>query len=524
MADAAATAEHYAKSNIWLTAMVVTLPTFMVVLSTSVANVILPHIAGSLSASVEDSTWVLSSYLIANAIAIPVAGWLGSVFGRRNYFVFCSLGFGLASLLCGLAPSLGWLVVFRVLQGLFGGGLQPVTQAILVDTFPPKRRAMGMAVYGLTVIIAPIAGPIAGGWVVDEYSWRWVFLANVPIGVVAAFLTWRLIADPPFLRRRTGAEVRFDGVGFAFLCLGLGCLQLTLDLGERSGWFMADHIVLLSIAAGLGLIWFVLWELRQHDPLVNLRLLRNRDFAIASGVMFLYGLVLYSTTAILPLFAQSILGYNAMLSGAVLAPSGLATMVVMPVVGLLEQRIDARWLMASGFLIIAISLVLMGGFTATVDFRHVAMARALQGLGFGLTFVPINTVAYAFVPKEARSDASCLLNLVRNVGAGIGIALSMAMVTHAAETHRVVMLAHLTPYDHAYQQSLAGMTALYRQASGDASLAALAAQAAVSHVAAFQAHMLAYRDQFRWLALGVFLTLPLTVLMRSSRRQAVPSA
>lgn len=514
MAGPGVVGESYAKSNIWLTAVVATLPTFMEVLNTSVANVTLPQISGSLSAGVEDATWVLTSYLIANAVAMPLSGWCGAVLGRRNFFVLCVIGFSLASLLCGMAPSLGWLVFFRVLQGLAGGGMQPITQAILVDTFPVQRRAMGMAVFGLTVVIAPIIGPVAGGWIAEDYSWRWIFLVNLPIGAVAAGLAWWLIADPPWLRRRGRAGLRIDHIGIGLLCLGLGCMQLFLDLGERSGWFAADRIFVLAVLAGLGLVLFVVWELRHPDPILNLRLLRERNFALACGIMLLFGLMLYSTTVVLPMFTQAVLGYTPMLSGEALAPGGIATMILMPVVGALAPRMDARWMVAGGFLVIALSLVLMGGFTSGVDYPHVALARALQGVGLAFTFVPINALAYAFVPKEVRSEASSILSLARNIGASIGIALSTAMVVSATAEHRSVLVGHLTPYDQPYVAAVAAATAQQAHATGDPVHAWLAAQAGIAGLAALQTQTLAFVDQFRWLGLGTLFMVPLVLLMR----------
>ena len=508
---AVARPEHFSKVNPWLTAVVATLPTFMEVLNTSIANVTLPHMAGSLGAAIEDSTWVLTSYLVANAVVMPLSGWFSSLMGRRNFYVLCVAAFTISSVLCGFATSLPMLVFFRLLQGLGGGGLQPITQAILVDTFPPQRRAMGMAVYGMTVVVAPIIGPILGGWLAETYSWRWIFFINVPIGAISGFLAYTLIADPPYLPRRkfVGSEVDYISIGL--LSVWLGGLQMSLDLGERYDWMSSDTIFMLAISSFAAGAIFLARQWWLPRPLINLRLLGERNFALSVAVMTLFGFMLYATTAVLPLFMQTVLGYTSVTSGAALAPGGLAILILMPLVGMIGPKHDVRLIIAAGFVITAISLWQMGGFTMDVDYRSIVASRALQGVGLAFTFVPINSLAYAFVNREQRNEASSILALGRNVGASVGIAVATTLVTRGAEAHRTYLVAHLTPYDPAYVHALGG-------AVGDPSPSLLAQ---LSAMVSLHARGLAFVEEFTLLGTGVLLMVPLVLLMR---RPPVPVA
>jgi DHA2 family multidrug resistance protein len=519
--SSAAAQDSFSRHNPWLTAVVATLPTFMEVLNTSIANVTLPHMAGSLGAAVEDSTWVLTSYLVANAIIMPLSGWFASLMGRRNFYVACVIAFTVASVLCGLATSMPMLVFFRLLQGLGGGGLQPITQAILVDTFPVQKRAMGMAVYGMTVVVAPIIGPILGGWIAETYTWRWIFFLNLPIGLISAALAFRLIEDPPYLKRKDLSRLSVDYLSIGLLTVWLGGLQMALDLGERLDWLSSDVIFLLGVASCATGVLFLVRQWHAREPLVNLRLLRERNFALSTIVMALFGFILYSTTALLPLFMQTVLGYTSTTSGAALAPGGVAVMLLMPIVGMLGPRVDVRWVIAVGYLVIAWSLWLMAEFNLEVDFGTIITARSIQGVGLAFTFVPINALAYAYVAKEARNEASSILSLARNIGASIGIALATVLVTRSGEAHRTYLVSHLTPFDPAYRQALDGSIARGLSASGDPVMSSLAAQTGLSQLAGLQAHGLAYLDAFAVLSLGVLLMVPLVLLMR---RPAQPAA
>lgn len=505
----------HAPHNPWLIAVVATLATFMEVLDTSIANVSLPHIAGNLGASITDSTWVLTSYLVANAIVLPATAFLSSAIGRRNYYMLSVTIFTVSSLLCGLAPNLPVLVVFRLLQGLGGGGLQPLTQAILVDTFPPKMRGMGMAVYGMTVVVAPVIGPTLGGWITDNYSWRWVFLINVPIGLVALSLSLRFISDPPFLRRRRGAERwRGDFIGLSLVGIGLGSMQMVLDLGEREDWFSSGWIRAASALAVLGLGLGIYWSLRHKDPMVNLRVLGERNLGLSCLHMLIFGAVLYGTTALLPLMLQTQLGYTAMQSGMALSPGGVVVAVLMPLVGFLVTRVDPRWMVLTGIAVISASLLDMASFSPQVDFKTVVLARMLQGFGLAFIFVPINTIAYARVHASERNAASSLMSIARNIGGSIGIGYTSTMVARSTQTHRAVMTEHASIYEPQYRHAAEALQQRLLPAVGDPLRAERMSQALLSQQIEHQASLLAYVEQFRFLALAFLILIPVVLYMR----------
>src|SRR5581483_85298 len=397
--------------NPWIIALAVTLATFMEVLDTSIANVALPHIAGSLSAGTDESTWVLTSYLVSNAIVLPLSGWISTIIGRKRFYMTCVAIFTLSSLLCGLSLNLGMLIFFRVLQGIGGGGLQPSEQAILADTFPPAKRGMAFAVYGIAVVMAPAIGPTLGGWITDNYTWRWIFFLNIPVGILSLTLTSRLIQDPPFLRRRKLSELKVDYTGLGLIAVGLGALQVVLDKGQRDDWLESNFILFLSLISAAALIFLVLWEWRQKDPVVDLHLFRERTFASANVLMFMLGFALLGSTLLLPLFMQTLLGYTAEQAGLGLSPGGFAIMLLMPLVGFLLSRYDARWLMMFGLCVLSFSLFHMTSFDLQVDFRTVVWARVIQASGLAFLFVPINTAAYSQLPREKNNAASGLMNL-----------------------------------------------------------------------------------------------------------------
>jgi DHA2 family multidrug resistance protein len=509
---------YHAAGNPWLIAVVATLATFMEVLDTSIANVALPHISGNLGAELTQSTWILTAYLVSNAIVLPLSAWASSLIGRKNFYMLCVSLFGVSSLLCGLAPSLGWLVFFRLLQGLGGGGLQPSTQAILVDTFPPRQRGMGMAVYGITVVVAPVIGPTLGGWITDNFSWRWIFFINVPVGIVSLLLTSRLITDPPYLQRRAGAErFRIDYVGIALLSIGLGTLQMVLDLGERYEWFANNWIALLAATSIACLLAVVYWECHHPDPIVNLRLLANRNFGLATLTMLVFGLVLFGSLVLLPLFVQSLLGYTAYLSGLVLSPGGLVVMVLMPLIGWMVSRFDARWMIVFGALCIAASLWMMGRFSLGVDFRTVVWARIVQGFGLAFIFVPVNTLAYATIPARQRNQASSLISLARNIGASVGIAVVATLLSRHTQANQALMVRHASPYSEVYRQQSERLTGALDAALPDPDAAERAAPTILAQRLRAQAGMLAYVEEFRTLALASLLVAPLVLAMRRVR-------
>ena len=386
--------------NPWIIALTVMLATFMEVLDTSVANVSLPHIAGNLAASLDESTWVLTAYLVSNAIVLPLAGWFSTLFGRKRFYMFCVAVFTVASCLCGFAPSLDALIVFRILQGLGGGALQPISQAILVESFPKKKHGMAMAVYGMGVVLAPTIGPTLGGWITDSYSWRWIFFINVPVGILSLTLTTLLIFDPPYLRRRTFGNFRMDYTGLGLIATGLGFLEVFLDEGQRKDWFSSPLIVISASIAGACLILAVVWEIWHEDPVVELRLLRDRRFAIGTFTMFGLGFVLYASTVLLPMFLRTLMGYDALTSGMALSPGGVAVVLLMPLVGILLSRFEPRWLVAFGLAVSALGLFQMAGFNTQIDFRTAATARIVQSIGMAFLFVPINTAG--ILPDRQR--------------------------------------------------------------------------------------------------------------------------
>ena len=491
----------------WIIALTVTLATFMEVLDTSIANVALPHIAGNLSASVNESTWVLTSYLVANAIVLPLSGWFSSLFGRKRFYMACVALFTISSALSGLAPTLGWLVFFRVLQGLSGGGLQPTEQAILADAFPPAQFGMAMAIYGMAVVAAPILGPTLGGWITDNFSWRWIFFINIPVGIVSLVMTSRLIQDPPgFKRLDLTKGFKFDSVGLSLVALGLASLQIVLDKGQESDWFSSPWIVGLSVAAVVGLVGAVVWELNVDEPVVDLRLLGDRNFAVAIVFMCVLGAVFNGSNVLLPQFLQGLMGYTATAAGLALSPSGFVLMAMMPVAGMLVTKVQPRWLIAAGFAFVGTSMLLTRGLTLGIDMRYVILTRMVFSVGGPLLFIPINVAAYAFVPKGKNNSASGLINLARNMGASVGIAGLGTVLERRAQFHQSVLVSHMTPYDGAFTSALAAT----RQVAGgtERSLAMLYG------VVQQQAALLSYADGFQILAFGTFAIIPFVLLLK----------
>jgi MFS transporter, DHA2 family, multidrug resistance protein len=499
--------------NPWIIAVVVTMATFMEVLDTSIANVSLPHIAGSLSAGTDESTWVLTSYLVSNAIVLPLSGWISSIIGRKRFYMSCVAIFTISSLLCGLAPNLGMLIFFRVLQGAGGGGLQPSEQSILADTFPPAKRGMAFAVYGLAVVMAPAIGPTLGGWITDNFTWRWIFLLNIPIGILSLLLTQRLIHDPPNMIRKKLSELRVDYVGLGFVALGLGTLQVVLDKGQRDDWFESHFILTLAIVAAASLIFVIFWEWHHKDPVIDLHLFRNRTFASANLMMFMLGFALLGSTLLLPLFMQTMLGYTAERAGMALSPGGFAIMLMMPVVGFLLSRWDARKLMVFGLLVLGFSLFHMTSFNLEVDFSTVMWARTMQAIGMAFLFVPINTMAYAYLPKDKNNAASGLMNLARNIGGSVGISVVTTLLDRRAQVHQVFLSGHLSASNPALRNTLAAASA----AMGGTVNTTQKAYAMVQNMVVRQSTMLAYIDNFWLLGIAIFCMVPLAFFMKRAK-------
>ncbi|HUO34542.1 MAG TPA: DHA2 family efflux MFS transporter permease subunit [Candidatus Acidoferrum sp.] len=500
--------------NPWIIALTVTLATFMEVLDTSVANVSLPHIAGSLSSGQDESTWILTSYLVSNAIVLPMSGWFSALIGRKRFYMSCVALFTVSSFLCGLAPSLGWLIFFRVVQGAGGGGLQPSEQAILADTFPPKQRGMAFAVYGMAVVLAPAIGPTLGGWITDNFDWRWIFFINIPVGILSLFLTQRLITDPPYLQEKKRSTFRVDYIGLGLLAVGLGFLQVVLDKGERDDWLSSHFILTFSIISVVCLVALIFWEWFHEHPIIDLHLFRERSFAIGNLLMFLVGFALLSSTVLLPLFMQTLLGYTAERAGFALMPGGFAIIICMPLVGFLLSRYDARRLLLFGLAMLSFSLFHMTTFDTLIDFRTVATARVFQAMGLAFLFVPINTAAYAFLPKGKNNEASGLINLARNVGGSVGISIVTTMLDRRAQFHQQNLSDHLYNGNSHFSAALHSMTQMFVARGASLSQATHQAYALMGQLLGQQATTLAYIDNFWLLGVATMAMIPFVFLMK----------
>jgi DHA2 family multidrug resistance protein len=508
-----------------LVAITVTLATFMEVLDTSIANVALPHISGSLSAGQDESTWVLTSYLVANAIILPMSGWFSSLVGRKRFYMTCVGLFTISSLLCGLAPSLGWLIVFRILQGLGGGGLQPSEQAILADTFEPKKRGMAFALYGVAVVTAPALGPTLGGWITDNFDWRWIFFINIPVGILSIFLTSQVVEDPPHLKEQQKKKGRIDFIGFALIALGLGALQIILDKGEREDWFNSTFIIGFTITAAVSLLVAIVWELRQKNPIVDLRLLRERNFAMANVMMFSLGFVLLGSTVLLPLMLQTLMGYTATEAGMALSPGGVVIILILPFVGMaLSKGVQAKWMIMCGLVISAIGLIWMSHFSLGISFQDAVLARIVQAAGIAFLFVPINTIAYAFLPKNKNNDASGLVNLSRNIGASVGIAFATTLVARRSQVHQHVLAEHASNLNPQYLQTLGSLKGTLVAHGMSLVEAAQHAPAMIYHMVQQQASMLAYVDVFKMMAIVFLAVIPVAMLLKKTKPGEAPIA
>jgi MFS transporter, DHA2 family, multidrug resistance protein len=492
--------------NPWFIAITVTIATFMELLDTSIANVSLPHIAGGLATSYDESTWVLTSYLVANAVVLPLSAWLSRVFGRKRYYMACVAIFSVSSVLCGLAPSLGLLIAFRVLQGIGGGGLAPVEQAILVDTFPGAKRAAAFALYSMAIVTAPAIGPILGGWITDSFSWRWIFFINLPLGVLSLFLTSRLVSDPPAFqeevaRLRKSGHLKIDVVGILLVAVGFACLEVVLDRGQQEDWLGSSLITTFLVVALLSLAIAYLWEWHYEDPVVEVKLLKDRNFALASSFYFLFGIVLFGSTVLIPQILQSLYGYTATDAGFVLGPGAFVIVLLAPVVVRLVKRIPVRALITFGYVMLALAMWYFASFNLFTDYRREAAARALQGFGFAFLFIPISQLAYSNLPANKNNKASSLTNLFRNLGGSVGIAFVTTLFERRSQYHQTVLVTHLTSSDLTLQATLAGITERLVTVGHTTADALQAAPAAVGLVMRQQAALLGALDCFR--VLGV---------------------
>ncbi len=501
-------------ANPWLIALVVTLAAFMEVLDTTIVNVALPHIAGSLSSSNDEATWTLTSYLVANGIVLPISGWLSNVIGRKRYFLICIGAFTVFSLLCGLAQSLPQLIVCRLMQGFFGGGLQPSQQAIILDTFPPSQRGKAFGLTAIATVVAPVLGPTLGGLITDNASWRWIFFINVPVGALTFFAVTALVEDPPWAGK---IKRGLDYIGLALIALGLGCLQVVMDRGEDDDWFGSNFIVVFTILAVIGLVGAVIWLLVADKPIVNIRVMADRNFAIGSLMIFMMAVVLYSSAVIIPQLAQTVLGYTATLAGYILSPGAILLVLVIPVVGQVMPRVQTRYMIAFGFFCLGSALLYSNHLTPDVDFRTLVYMRMAQTIGLAFLFVPISTITYATLPKEQNGDGAALFTMFRNVAGSIGISAATSMVTTRTQVRMAHLVTHLTPLDQPYVDTVARNTQTLIALGRSQAEAAATATGMMFTTLKTQSQILAYSDVFMYCALLAFAVIPLTFLFTNSK-------
>jgi DHA2 family multidrug resistance protein len=485
--------------NPFFIAIAVSLAAFMEVLDTTIANVALSHIAGSLGASSEESTWVLTTYLVSNGIVMPLSGWLSNLMGRKNFFIFCILGFTFTSFMCGIANSLPMLILFRLLQGLAGGGLQPVQQAIIKDSFPPEKLGMAFAITSVTMVVAPILGPTLGGYITDSYSWRWIFFINIPVGILAAFLVRILVQDPPTAQRKAVGTI--DYIGISLVSLGLGTLQVILDKGQQEDWFDSSFIIVFACISFVSLILAVFWLLRQKNPVIDLKLFAIPSFSIACIMIFSVGFTLWASTALLPMLVQENFGYDATLSGLLLSPSAISVILMLPVVGKLVKVIQSRYLIAFGMFINATGMWLTGFITPQTDYSTFVLVRCMQTAGLSFLYVPISVLAFSKISLINSSNASAIFSLMRNMGGSIGIALITSRLVHSQQIQQANLVPHLTAADPGYCRALSNYTQTITNLGVPAAKAATTAMGHIYQELLQQATILAYLDAYHLLAI-----------------------
>ena len=510
------------RDNPWLIAFAVMLATFLEVLDTSVANVALPHIAGNLSAGTDEATWVLTSYLISNAIVLPMTGWLAVRFGRKRFLMTCIATFSISSALCGAAPTLGALILARVFQGAAGGALQPISQAILMESFPPAKRGVAMAIFAMGVVVAPIIGPTLGGWITDNYSWRWIFYINLPIGILAFYMCQIFIEDPPYLiSARQSTTARIDYLGFSLMAIWLATLQIILDKGQQDDWFAAGWIRWASAISFVSMVCFIIWEIRQKQPVVNLRVLKNRNFAMGTALMTILGVVLYSTITLQPLLVQNLMGYTAMDSGIALSPRGIGAILAIFFVGRVIGKLDSRIMIACGYITLAGVSYELGRLNLQISIVNIIVPNIIMGLAMGFIFVPLTTLTMGGLPNEQMGNAAGIFNLMRNLGGSIGISVVTTMLARNAQEHQTFIAAHFNPYNPQFQHYVQKLGSFFALKAPPDYLHHKTYQA-LYDLAVQQATLLAYMDNFRFLAFVSLLCIPAVLVLKSLRGRSRP--
>ena len=501
--------------NPWIVTAAVMLATFMEILDTTVVNVAVPHIAGNMGATVEEGTWVVTSYLVSNAIVLPMSGWLANRFGRRRILLACVTGFTLTSLMCGMATSMDTLIFFRVLQGLTGGGLQPLAQAVLLETFPPKQHGTAMAAFGLGIILAPILGPTLGGWITDNYSWRWIFYLNLPVGVISVMMISAFVRDPSYIGKHKTGGVDLWGIGF--LALGFGMLQVVLDTGQRKDWFGSTQIRVFTALCVFGLVALVVRELRAEHPIVDLRVLKDRTFATGTTLMTMLGFVLYASLMLLPIFLQTLLGYPALESGLALSPRGIGSLIMMPIAGQLTNRYDPRKLIAVGLVVGGWTMISLSHLNLNAGYWDIFWPQVIQGGALAFLFIPLMATSMSGIAKEKMGNATSIYNLMRNIGGSFGIATMTTFLARRSQVHQNQLIAHVTPYDHGTQMMFRGMQSWFQLHGSNSVEAARKSLGAIYGMVQQQAALLSFVEAFWIMGVIFFCMLPLLLLLRNAR-------
>ncbi len=500
--------------NRWIVAITVMLPTLIVIVDTTVVNVSLDHIRGSLSAGIDESTWAITSYLASNAIIIPMTGWLSRLFGRKRYLIFSILLFTFGSLMCGSSWNIQSLVFFRILQGLGGGALQPTSQAILLETFPPHQHGMAMAIFGIGTMFGPIIGPLLGGWITDNWSWHWIFYINVPIGIASILMVLFFIVDPPYMERM---KMKIDYWGLLFLVMGFGCLQIVLDKGQREDWFSSSFITWMSYVSISSLIMFILVEFFAENPIVNLRAFRNRSFSSGNMIAFFTFFCMFSSIVLLPIYLQTLMGYTSFLAGLVLGPGGIATMITMAIAGKLVTKINPKAILAFGIAVAAYAVHLMAQFNLLADFNTIIWPRLVMGVGMGFLFIPLTTLTLSGIRKEEMGNATAMFNLLRNLGASFGVAIVTTILVRRAQFHQVHLVEHLTPFDRSFQLAVPQISQILQDKGFISSPPNQGSLSVIYSQLIKQATMMSFNDAFYLLSVMMMLILPLVLLMEKEK-------